>query len=69
MKSAAVAGQRFWTVLSNVIHGEVIGLRHDRCRRKASIQPFRKLIGWGAFLFKHVPGIAHAGRAMKSCCY
>jgi transposase len=23
-------GQRFWTVLSDVVHGEVIGLRHDR---------------------------------------
>ena len=26
-------GQRFWTVLSDVVHGEVIGLRHDRSER------------------------------------
>jgi transposase len=29
-------GQRFWTVLSDVVHGEVIGLRHDRSEGAAT---------------------------------
>ena len=29
-------GQRFWTVLSDVVHGEVIGLRHDRTEAAAT---------------------------------
>jgi len=29
-------GQRFWTVLSDVVHGEVIGLRHDRTAATAA---------------------------------
>lgn len=29
-------GQRFWTVLSDVVHGEVIGLRHDRTEATAT---------------------------------
>ena len=28
-------GQRFWTVLSDVVHGEVIGLRQDRSEATA----------------------------------
>jgi len=29
-------GQRFWTVLSDVVHGEVIGLRQDRSEAAAT---------------------------------
>src|SRR5262249_61744904 len=29
-------GQRFWTVLSDVVHGEVIGLRQDRTAATAT---------------------------------
>jgi transposase len=29
-------GQRFWTVLSDVVHGEVMGLRHDRSEATAT---------------------------------
>src|SRR5439155_17928248 len=29
-------GQRFWTVLSDVVHGEVIGLRQDRSEATAT---------------------------------
>ena len=29
-------GQRFWTVLSDVVHGEVMGLRHDRSQATAT---------------------------------
>ena len=29
-------GQRFWTVLSDVVHGEVIGLRQDRTEAAAT---------------------------------
>jgi transposase len=29
-------GQRFWTVLSDIVHGEVIGLRHDRTETTAT---------------------------------
>jgi len=29
-------GQRFWTVLSDIVHGEVIGLRHDRTEAAAT---------------------------------
>src|SRR5207247_2906280 len=29
-------GQRFWTVLSDVVHGEVIGLREDRSEAAAA---------------------------------
>jgi hypothetical protein len=29
-------GHRFWTVLSNVVHGEVIGLRKDRDEASAT---------------------------------
>jgi len=29
-------GQRFWTVLSDVIHGQVMGLRHDRSEATAT---------------------------------
>jgi len=29
-------GQRFWTVLSDIVHGEVIALRRDRCEATAT---------------------------------
>lgn len=29
-------GQRFWTVRSDIVHGEVIGLRHDRTETTAT---------------------------------
>jgi transposase len=29
-------GQRFWTVLSDIVHGQVIGLRHDRTEAAAT---------------------------------
>src|SRR5439155_21152344 len=29
-------GQRFWTVLSDIVHGEVIGLRQDRTEAAAT---------------------------------
>ena len=32
-------GQRFWTVLSDVVHGEVIGLRQDRTEVAATAGP------------------------------
>ena len=32
MRSSAAKAQQFWTVLSDLVHGEVIGLRQDRTR-------------------------------------
>jgi transposase len=38
-------GQRFWTVLSDVVHGEVIGLRHDRTEAAATALLTEELAG------------------------
>jgi transposase len=36
-------GQRFWTVLSDVVHGEVVGLRRDRAEATATALPTEDL--------------------------
>ena len=38
-------GQRFWTVLSDVVHGEVIGLRQDRTEVAATALLTEELTG------------------------
>lgn len=38
-------GQRFWTVLSDVVHGEVIGFRQDRTEAAATALLTEELIG------------------------
>src|SRR4029453_8879159 len=38
-------GQRFWTVLSDVVHGEVIGLRQDRTEAAATALLTQELTG------------------------
>jgi transposase len=38
-------GQRFWTVLSDVVHGEVIGLRQDRTEVAATALLTKELSG------------------------
>ena len=38
-------GQRFWTVLSDVVHGEVIGLRQDRTEAAATALLTEELTG------------------------
>ena len=43
-------GQHFWTVLSDVVHGEVMGLRRW--------QPLPEMERLGAFLVRHLDGIA-----------
>jgi transposase len=38
-------GQRFWTVLSDVVHGEVMGLRQDRTEAAATVLLTEELTG------------------------